>query len=94
VRFLSVEPLLQDLGRLDLTGIHWVIVGGESGPRARPMQPQWAEGVQRQAIAQGVPFFFKQWGTYGADGVRRRKKDNGRQLDGRRWDEFPARAPA
>lgn len=91
VRFLSIEPLLSDVGKLDLRGIHWVIVGGESGAKARPMKPEWAEAVRRQAIAQGVAFFFKQWGAWGADGVRRDKKRNGRELGGRRWDEFPVR---
>lgn len=62
VRFLSIEPLLEDLGPLDLTGIHWVIVGGESGPLARPMQPEWVASIRAQCEAQGVPFFFKQWG--------------------------------
>jgi protein gp37 len=94
VRFLSIEPLLDDVGTLDLTGIHWVIVGGESGSQARPMRPEWAESVQRQAKAQDVAFFFKQWGAWGADGVRRSKKTNGRELAGRRWDEFPARQVA
>lgn len=89
VRFLSVEPLLEDLGRLNLRGIQWVIAGGESGPKARPMEPLWAERVRRQAVAQGVPFFFKQWGAWGPDGVRRAKKHNGRELGGRTWDEFP-----
>lgn len=89
VRFLSVEPLLEDVGALDLTGIHWVIVGGESGPKARPMKAAWADNVRRQAQSQGVAFFFKQWGAWGADGVRRDKKRNGRDLAGRRWDEFP-----
>lgn len=89
VRFLSVEPLLEDLGRLDLTGMHWLIVGGESGPGARPMREEWADSVRRQAEAQGVAFFFKQWGAWGPDGVRRDKKRNGRELGGRRWDEFP-----
>ena len=89
VRFLSIEPLLEDVGQLDLSGIHWVIVGGESGAKARPMQPEWAERVQRQAIAQGVQFFFKQWGAWGSDGVRRGKKSNGRQLAGREWNEMP-----
>ncbi len=91
VRFLSVEPLLEDVGKLNLRGIHWVIVGGESGAKARPMDESWAENVRSQAIAQGVPFFFKQWGAWGADGVRRDKKRNGRELSGRRWDEFPVR---
>lgn len=89
VRFLSVEPLLEDLGKLDLRGLHWVIVGGESGAKARPMHSDWAENVRRQALAQGVAFFFKQWGAWGADGVRRDKKRNGRMLAGRVWDEYP-----
>lgn len=62
VRFLSIEPLLEDFGPLDLSGIHWVIVGGESGPLARPMQPEWVASIRAQCEAQGVPFFFKQWG--------------------------------
>lgn len=64
VRFLSVEPLLEDLGEIDLTGIHWVIVGGESGPGARPMEAAWVENIKRQCEASGVAFFFKQWGGY------------------------------
>lgn len=88
-RFLSVEPLLEDLGVLNLSGIHWVIVGGESGAKARPMQAGWARRVRDQAIKQGVAFFFKQWGTWGADGVRRSKKTNGRRLTGREWNQFP-----
>ncbi len=91
IRFLSVEPLLEDLGAINLDGIHWVIVGGESGPKARPMAAEWVESVRRQAKAQRVAFFFKQWGAWGADGVRRDKKRNGRELGGRRWDEFPVR---
>lgn len=89
VRFLSVEPLLEDLGKLDLSDIHWVIVGGESGAKARPMRPEWADSVRRQALAQDVAFFFKQWGAWGADGVRRDKKRNGRELAGQRWNDFP-----
>ena len=89
VRFLSVEPLLEDLGRLDLSDMHWVIVGGESGAMARPMKAEWAESVRLQAISQDVAFFFKQWGAWGADGVRRNKKINGRDLGGRRWDQYP-----
>jgi protein gp37 len=91
VRFLSVEPLLEDVGKLNLRSIHWVIVGGESGAKARPMEESWAQNVRAQAIAQGVPFFFKQWGAWGPDGVRRDKKRNGRELSGRRWDQFPVR---
>ncbi len=82
VRFLSVEPLLESLGRLDLAGIDWVICGGESGAKARPMQPDWAREVRDACAAQGVPFHFKQWG-----GVH--KKAAGRVLDGRTWDEWP-----
>jgi protein gp37 len=82
IRFLSVEPLLADLGRLDLQGIDWVIVGGESGPHARPMLRDWVVNIRRQCREQRVPFFFKQWG-----GVR--KHATGRTLDGRTYDEFP-----
>ncbi len=89
VRFLSVEPLLEDLGPLDLGGIDWVIVGGESGPDARPMRPEWALAVRDQCEAAGAAFLFKQWGTGGADGVHRDKKANGRLLAGRSWDERP-----
>jgi protein gp37 len=94
IRFLSVEPLLEDVGPLDLTDIHWVIVGGESGPKARPMKPEWAEAVQRQCDEQRVAFFFKQWGGWGADGQRRAKAHNGRLLNGRTWDAMPAEAVA
>jgi protein gp37 len=83
VRFLSVEPLLEDLGRLDLTGIAWVIVGGESGPRARPMREEWVLSIRDQCRQEKVPFFFKQWG-----GVR--KYATGRELRGRTYDEMPA----
>jgi protein gp37 len=84
VRFLSVEPLLEDLGRLDLSGIHWVIVGGESGPGARPMKKEWVISIRDQCRESGVPFFFKQWG-----GVR--KARTGRKLQGRTYDGFPSR---
>ena len=92
VRFLSVEPLLEDLGEIDLTGIHWVIAGGESGPLSRPMQPAWVESIRDQCKRAGVAFFFKQWGTFGPrDGTIARlgKKAAGRVLDGRTWDEYP-----
>jgi protein gp37 len=82
VAFLSVEPLLEDLGEVNLSGIHWVIVGGESGPRSRPMQADWVRNIRDQCLQQNVPFFFKQWG-----GTRKHK--TGRELDGRTWDEFP-----
>jgi protein gp37 len=94
IRFLSIEPLLEDLGALNLASIHWVIVGGESGPDARPMKPAWARSVQRQCEAAGVAFFFKQWGGWGADGRKRNKHANGRELDGRVWEQFPAGAAA
>lgn len=89
IRFLSVEPLLEDIGDLDLADIHWVIVGGESGPKARPMRIEWVESIQQQCAEQSVQFFFKQWGGWGADGKRRSKKANGRLLDGRTWDDMP-----
>lgn len=89
IRFLSVEPLIEATGKLNLENIHWVIVGGESGPKARPMEPEWAIDVQRQCDEQNVAFFFKQWGTWGVDGVRRSKKANGRILMGREWNEEP-----
>lgn len=90
VRFLSVEPLLEDLGTLDLGDIDWVIVGGESGAKARPMAESWALNVKNQCLEQGVKFFFKQWGSYGSDGQRRSKKQNGRVLGGRVWNMIPA----
>lgn len=90
IRFLSVEPLLEDLGTLNLTDIHWVIVGGESGPKARPMKEKWADSVRLQCEAHGVAFFFKQWGGWGVDGQRRAKSANGRLLNGRTWDDMPA----
>ncbi len=90
VRFLSVEPLLEDIGAFDLTGIHWVIVGGESGVRARPMKEEWVVNIKRQCEAQQAAFFFKQWGGWGADGKKRAKKKNGRLLFNRTWDERPA----
>jgi len=84
VRFLSIEPLLEDLGKIDLSGIAWVIVGGESGPGARPMKREWVVNIRRQCRMQGVPFFFKQWG-----GVRKARA--GRLLDNRTYDEYPKR---
>jgi protein gp37 len=89
VRCLSIEPLVEDLGTLDLRGIHGVIVGGESGHHARPMQPDWARSIRDQCIASGVKFFFKQWGEHDSGLVRIGKKRAGRLLDGRTWDELP-----
>jgi protein gp37 len=83
VKFLSLEPLLGPLPDLDLRGIHWVIVGGESGPRARAMQPSWVLDIRDQCRAARVAFFFKQWG--GVFKIR-----TGRELEGRTWDEMPA----
>lgn len=90
IRFLSVEPLLEDLGAFNLEGIHWVIVGGESGFGARPMKPEWAMSVRDQCLAAGVAFFFKQWGAHDAQGIRRNKKANGRELEGRKWEAYPS----
>lgn len=89
IKFLSVEPLLEDLGEINLSGIDWVIVGGESGAKARPMKPEWALNVKRQCEEQNVAFFFKQWGAWGMDGVKRSKKSNGRLLAGQEWNEYP-----
>jgi protein gp37 len=91
IRFLSIEPLLESLGTLDLSGIHWVIVGGESGPKARPMKEEWVESICLQAKRQGVKFFFKQWGGWGADGKKRSKKANGRLLKNRLWNDMPGK---
>ncbi len=82
VRFLSIEPLLEALPTLDLSGIDWVIVGGESGPGARPLDPRWVRDIRDRCRGAGVPFFFKQWG-----GVHKSRR--GRLLDGRTWDQFP-----
>ncbi len=89
IKFLSVEPLLEDIGTVDLSGIDWVIVGGESGAKARPMKKEWASNIKKQCEEQNVAFFFKQWGTWGGDGVRRNKKVNGRILEGKEWNEYP-----
>ncbi|AKH37282.1 MULTISPECIES: DUF5131 family protein [Nitrosomonas] len=89
IRFLSVEPLLEDIGVINLTDIHWVIVGGESGPKARPMKPEWVDAIREQCEVADIAFFFKQWGGWGADGKKRAKKQNGRMLNGRTWDEMP-----
>ena len=82
VRFLSCEPLLAPLGKVDLTGIHWVIVGGESGPFHRPIKKAWIDEIREQCEFQGVAFFFKQWGG-------RTPKDGGRSLDVKEWNQMP-----
>lgn len=87
IRFVSFEPLLEDLGDLDLNGIHWAIAGGESGPLARPVKPNWVRSIRDQCRANDVAFFFKQWG--GAT-----PKAGGNRLDGRRWLEYPQHAEA
>lgn len=91
VRFVSAEPLLGDLANqgMDLNGIDWCIVGGESGPNARPMQEAWALNLKDLADASGTTFFFKQWGTWGVDGVRRSKKANGHLLGGVEYHNYP-----
>ena len=86
MRFLSIEPLLEDVGTIDLRGIHWVIVGGESGAGARPMDEKWVLSLRNQCQSAAVPFFFKQWG-----GVR--KSEAGRLLEGQTYDEFPHQEP-
>ncbi len=83
IKFLSLEPLLSAIPNIDLTGIDWVIVGGESGPGARPMDETWVKDIRDQCVQSGVPFFFKQWGGT-------RKKKNGRTLQGKIWNQFPA----
>ena len=85
VKFVSFEPLLGPINNLSLKVINWVIVGGESGPRARPMKEDWVLDIHNACIQHGIPFFFKQWGGF-------RKKDNGRLLQGRTWDQMPASA--
>ncbi|WP_420607971.1 DUF5131 family protein [Novosphingopyxis sp.] len=87
VRFLSVEPLIGSVGKIDLSDIHWVIAGGESGPNARVMHIEWAREIRDACAEQEVPFFFKQWGGF-------RPKTGGRELDGREWNEWPMKASA
>ena len=87
VRFLSIEPLIGAVGAIDLTGIHWVIAGGESGPNARVMHIDWAREIRDACRAQKVAFFFKQWGGF-------RPKSGGRELDGREWNDMPLRKTA
>jgi len=94
VRFLSAEPLLEDLGNLNLSGLHWVIVGGESGCGARPMREEWVTNIKKRCDAAGVAFFFKQWGAWDADGVRRSKKANDRIYCNKIWDMAPSRLSA
>ena len=85
VKFLSIEPLIEPIGRINLNNIDWVIVGGESGPRARPMEVEWVTEIRDQCLSADVPFFFKQWGG-------KNRKKTGRVLEGRTWDSMPIRA--
>ena len=94
IRFISVEPLIGAIGEANLEGIHWAIVGGESGPRARPIQVDWIDEIHTQCRRDGVAFFFKQWGAWGADNKKRSKKANGRLYRGQTWDEMPIEAAA
>ena len=92
IRFISFEPLIGSVGEINLEGIHWAIVGGESGQSARPIREDWIDEVYGQCLAAGTAFFFKQWGTWGQDNKRRSKKANGREYRGQIWDEMPVAA--
>lgn len=92
VKFLSCEPLIEDLGEMNLKGIDWIIVGGESGPLARPMMLEWVVNIKQQVEQQGAAFFFKQWGTWGSDGIKRNKHANGKLLFGEVIQQMPALA--
>lgn len=89
VKFLSCEPLLSELGELDLKGIDWIIVGGESGSQARPMKEEWVLNIKKQSDDNNIPFFFKQWGTWSKDGVKSNKKKNGKLLQGEIVQNMP-----
>ena len=89
IRFISFEPLIGPVGSIDLTGIDWAIVGGESGPRARPIKEAWIDEIHDACQDYGTAFFFKQWGAWGKDNKRRSKKQNGRMYRGQTWDEMP-----
>lgn len=89
IRFLSCEPLIEDLGEMNLENIDWVIVGGESGPQARPMKEKWVLSIQDQTQRQGSAFFFKQWGTWGSDGIKRNKHKNGKLINGKVFQAMP-----
>jgi protein gp37 len=89
IRFVSFEPLIGAVGEIDLSGIQWAIVGGESGRSARPIREEWIDEIHGQCAKFETAFFFKQWGTWGKDNKRRSKKANGREYRGRTWDEMP-----
>ncbi|MGL4285905.1 MAG: DUF5131 family protein [Phreatobacter sp.] len=90
IRFISFEPLIGPVGAVDLTGVHWAIVGGESGLNARPIREHWIDEIYTRCDIYGTAFFFKQWGTWGKDNKKRSKKANGREYRGRTWNEMPA----
>lgn len=92
VRFISFEPLIDSVGEIDLTGIDWAIVGGESGRSARPIREEWIDEIYSACVEYDAAFFFKQWGTWGKDNKRRSKKANGREYRGKLWDEMPSEA--
>ncbi len=92
IRFISFEPLIGPVGPVDLTGVHWAIVGGESGKSARPIKEDWIDEIHDQCLMQNTTFFFKQWGSWGSDNQRRSKKANGRIYRGRTWDDMPLMA--
>ena len=89
IRFISFEPLIGSVGKINLSNIHWAIVGGESGRSARPIKKGWVEEIFVQCKKQNTAFFFKQWGTWGADEIKRNKKANGRIFKGKVWNEYP-----
>lgn len=89
IRFVSFEPLIGSLGKIDLTDIDWAIVGGESGHKARPIKEKWIDEIHSNCQQYGTAFFFKQWGAWGKDNKKRSKKANGRHYRGRTWDEMP-----
>ena len=89
VKFLSCEPLIEDLGELNLNRIDWIIVGGESGSKARPMKQEWVINIKQQVEHKGAAFFFKQWGTWGSDGIKRNKHANGKSLQGEIIQQMP-----
>jgi protein gp37 len=94
IRFISFEPLIGSVGKIDLSSIHWAIVGGESGPNARPIREEWIDEIYTQCDHHDAVFFFKQWGTWGADNKKRSKKANGRTYRGQTWDAMPVQVSA
>lgn len=93
IRFISFEPLIGPVGVVNLSGIHWAIVGGESGRGARPIREEWIDAIYKQCVESDTAFFFKQWGAWGKDAKRRSKKANGREYRGKTWDEMPKSLP-